>query len=203
MVVSLFTPKYQAYADNLKQDLDQFGIKYDVQEYPDQGDYISNHLLKPEHIQRMLVEGETDSLWLDIDSRVHAPFDYIDKEFKGDIGAVMFKNNHCGSRKNPQKILYPTMCTATMYLRNIQPVRDLVDTWEENLNPQKDDCSLVQYDWNKLVLPVIEKGEIIFEELPFPYCWVDSGDAEKMKLLKTTKPIVEQYYANRKFRSRT
>lgn len=202
IIISMLTPKYRDYANDLKADLDSLGLPYLIEEYEDTGDYVGNHLLKPLHIQKMLKELKSDILWLDVDCRVHGALDYIDNEFKGDVGAVMFKNNLRGTRKKPQMIPFPNMCTATMYLRNKEVVNALVDTWVENLNPVEDAVSIVQFDWNNLFRMAQSVTNITFEELPFEYCWVWSGDEENNMKFENTKPIIEQYAASVVFRDK-
>ena len=196
IVASMYTPRYKHYARDLKGDLDRLGIPYEIERYEDTGSYVSNHLLKPAHMQKMLRESGKDILWVDVDSRVHGTFDYLDNEFTGDVGAVMFERNAYGVKHARKHIPYATMCTATMYLRATEGVRSLIDEWVATLSPREDAVSIIQYDWNLLFREKAEGYGVTFEELPFEYCWVESGDAEHNKQMKTISPIIEQFYAN-------
>ena len=196
IVTSMYTPKYKHYAHDLKFDLERLGIPFHIERYEDTGSYVGNHLLKPKHIHKMVVEQGRNILWVDVDSRVHGKFDYLNNEFTGDVGAVMFENNACGTQSAREIIPYATMCTATMYLRSTEGVRSLIDEWVATLAPSGDAVSIIQYDWNLLFREKAEGYGVTFEKLPFEYCWVQSGDEEHNAEMEVISPIIEQFYAN-------
>lgn len=163
--------KYKAAAQVLLKSLEEFNIKAVAYAWPDKGDWRSNVYQKPHVVRKAMNDYPmNDILFCDADSRcVSYPkeLDENDWEF-----ACHFMDHG-----------YPV--SATVFIRNTQRGRALVDKWAEGCD--RGEGFNEDYHWLRLAIESIPHFRV--GHLPPAYFWMDGWKAR----FPTAVPVFEHY----------
>jgi hypothetical protein len=124
-IISFYTDadpsKSTYYKDNylrLKQEIDNIGIPYSIDELPSKKDYMENCLRKPKYILEKIKQLNTPVLWMDIDCYINDyPHDFIDTNY--DICVSI--------REKRSNEIIPESCFV--YFNNTQESINFINDW--------------------------------------------------------------------------
>ena len=119
---------YKVYAQKLIESLRALDISYDIIEIPQQGDWYKNTQYKPTFLKMMLKKHpETNLIYVDTDAifcRHPDYFDKLDKELEVNIAVHLLNHSKRRRKNHPAEML-----SGTIYLKNTEKTRQIVDEW--------------------------------------------------------------------------
>jgi len=184
MIVSYYTIDtfYKQYASRLVASLKRYKILHHVTGVPNLKCWYKNTGYKPIFLADCLKAfPDVDIVWVDCDAEFRSYpslFDTLD----GDVAVHRFERK----LYQPHSPCLPEVLSGTVYLRNNEKVRGIVDAWAE-------ECARRPRVWDQKSLEKILHGE--FYQLPPEYCTIDGTMTMKIK-----KPIIVHFRASCKVR---
>jgi len=181
IVVSYYTVNtlYAEHARGLIESLKRLRILYRVDAIESLGDWWKNTKHKPTFLRRMLRDFEgSDVVWVDCDAefkRYPTLFDELDC----DVAVHEF------DRSNWSKGRGTEVLSGTVFLRNNERVRCLVEEWERR-------CQKSGRVWDQKVLEKVLAGD--YYRLPGEYCKIFN------RMKKVKNPVIVHYQASRTVR---
>lgn len=168
---TLNTP-YEEEVKKLQKSLIDFNLPYDLRGTTNLGSWMKNTAFKPKFISQMMqVHPHKDILYLDSDAVVKQHPALFD-DFKDDIGV-----HYCKGVE---------LLSGTIYLRNIERVRQIVDQWIEN---QTD------HVWDQKVLQKILESDTRCRVVDLPSSYTHIFDRMK------GEAVIQHNQASRRFKT--
>ena len=159
-------------------------IKFDIAAIPNLGSWQKNTCYKPKFIKQMLKTHKENIVMVDCDAEIlqyPTLFENIPLEYN--VGCHILDREKWYNKKiNPSK----EFLTGTMFWRNNQRSKNILDMWDERINGYSKDIMVEQKS-----LPIIlkEMNEPIFE-LPLSYCYIKTLPNGRIPHIKIENPII-------------
>lgn len=191
-IVSFYTPSYQRVAKKYllpslnRLQLDNY-ILADVQ----LDNWYKATSYKATFVKECLNKFDTDIVWVDIDAIINVYpglFDTIPEEF--DIAVHYFDPQKFYTHITPSK---PHVASGTVYFRNNEKTKKLVDEWIAIIPKYRLDQASLQF--------VIENNkEIKLYQLPHEYCYITSQPNGLPPKVILDAPVISHYQASRRYK---
>jgi len=170
-------PGYAQHAEQLKQTLEHFNIRHDIEAVEDKGTWASMTSYKSQFVQRKLQEHDTPLVWLDADARVRRQpelFSLLDPDAI-DLAVHYRKGRECLS--------------GTVWFANSDNCKILVDNWVKQ-------CAMQPNIWDqKLLDRAIRLTECRCHQLPPEYTYIEC-------FMNDCTPVIEHLQASRTLKRR-
>jgi len=182
VVVSYYTPGYEACAGRLRDSLLRHSIPMDIQAIPDAGSWESNCGRKPAFLLEMLNKHRRPVVWVDADAEVKAPLEIPKHILSGaDISTrIRIRRGH----KNGEVL------SGTVFVNDTHRARLILNAWirEMEANPS-------QWDQKALAEAMrTRKGEFRFLKMARRYCYIFDEPGNE------PRPVVVHYQKSREWR---
>jgi hypothetical protein len=193
IIVSYFTvgtPYATVAHDYLIPTLEMARINCDVRGVISQGSWIKNTSFKSTFVRQMLDKHPNfDIVFVDCDAEVvRFPFLFMNIPDEFDIAVHYLDRGSWYDNGNTGKELL----SGTIYFRNNENARRIVDNWVEE--------SKSQNEWDQKVLQRVLENEKVFD-LPLEYCYIKNLPDGREPLVKVLEPVIVHNQVSRKLRS--
>jgi hypothetical protein len=186
LVIAYYTENtpYEALAANLKKSLQQFGIAHHIEDIKDLGSWEKNTHHKAYFIKKCLTDRNQDLLCVDVDA-VFKQYPSLIPDLTCDIA---YRTQDFRWRKDEA-------LSGTIFLRNNDKVKRLVDRWIE-LNEATPAERMKPETWEQKNMQKAhrEMSDIEYYNLPPEYTFI----FDHMKTMYPgTSPVIEHYQESR------
>jgi len=171
---------YEGLASEFEESLKKYAISYYIEAIDSLGDWHLNTSYKPTFLKQMLRKfPDKDIVYVDVDAKFFA-YPILFESLQCNIAVHLFDRRLHRTKATGFEVL-----SGTVFLKNNEEVRGLVDKWEAL-------CIAKPYVWDQKSLEKV-LGED-FYNLPPEYCII----FDVMKHIKD--PVIVHYQASRKVR---
>lgn len=157
--------------------------------------WTKNTNLKSKVIKEMLDNDYNDIVFVDVDAKIHqypSLFNEIPEEYDC---ALFFLDWEDWYRNGTDRL---ELCTGTMFFRNNDICKRLVQRWYEEGNSPNNCVN----DQRVLAKVLEEFPELKIFRLPYEYCWINSLPNENTPFVKRPKNVViEHFQISRKLKN--
>jgi hypothetical protein len=164
LIVSYHTPfeVYEKCARELEDGLKEFGLRYEINCLPSEGDWYQNVCQKTSYIRDMMDKHPNDDIvWIDADSTIKA-YPELFGRIKADVACPLWEGK--------------SIMASTMFFRNTEKVRRFVDCWIELTYLIPYDFVPDQTSFSQLLK---RYPQVSFEIIPESYSFVENCSREK------------------------
>ena len=188
-IVAYFTPNdiYDSHMKRLVKSLCDFNLPYFISPITDQGGWIRNVQYKPTFLKKMMNQIDTNLVYLDVDAMVCGYpflFDTLDRD--NTVNLAVHTLDHSEFKRTGRK---PEMLSGTLFLRNNDEVRKLLDSWIAV-------CKNSPTIWDQKALEVAIKAlNFQYSDLPPEYCTIFDY------MNSVQKPVIKHYQASREVKA--
>jgi hypothetical protein len=189
--VTKFTNYEEVWETYLKPSLEKLEIPYELYYTKNTGNWLQNVAEKPKIILEMLNKGLDRIVFLDADAEIKfypELFDNIPDEY--DIAVhYLDRNKWYGQIGEPFELL-----SGTLYLRNNDRVKSLVQEWYEKAIKKN------QWEQRELGELLKERKDVKIYELPIEYCYIATLPNGHKPIVHVENPIIVHYQVSRKLK---
>ena len=174
---------YEKHARTFTASLEKFSIPYHLERVANLGSWLRNTGYKPTFLKQMMLKYPGKNIvYVDVDAEF-LRYPELFENFEGDVGVYVFDRS---CYRNPGDKLTEVL-SGTIFLRNIEKVRNIVDDWIiiQARSPS---------EWDQRTLEAVLNGD--FTVLPGEYCKIFDRQDE------ITDPVIVHYQASRAIRSK-
>jgi len=183
------------FATHLLPSLQKFNIDYHVEVITSKGSWLKNVAQKPGAVHNAMEKyPNKDMVLLDADSEILSYpelFDNIPKDYDLAFHTLDW-NSWYGNSSNVKEVL-----SGTMYLRNNEKIKKLVEDWYFDANNA--------HIWEQKVLAnlLTKRIDLNVYPLPIEYCWIHSlPDGQPPHIKPPDDIIIKHFQASRQYRKK-
>lgn len=163
-----FATPYEQEIKDLEAGLKRFGIPYKFYGYHSTGDWTRNTMQKANIFMWAMHEyPDEDILWIDADALVKAPLTFFDN---------LREDADISFRYHPNPRIGKELLSGTLFIRNNEVGRKLVDAWK----------NVTDVDWDQKILQRLVEGEfadlLSIEPLPEEYVKINPRNLPVQRL---------------------
>lgn len=189
LIVGYYTDSYKSYVDTLKQSCEEHACPCYFEHIQDQGGWYKNTQYKPTFLMSMLDK------FPDIDAFIYIDVDAVIKRFPilfdrlENYPDIQFAAHILDHTKYRRKNHPPELLSGTLYMKNTQYVREVLERWQEA-------CSSDSQIWDQRALALVLSENQYFN-LPEEYCTIFDY------MCTVQNPVIVHYQASRKHKKIT